>query len=200
MGSGAVIRNYLLRTEINKKNKEVLKYYLTTKKNENSEEKQYLQRVITFELADNVYGYRIKSIVSKEWNDKYKEELNDIEQKSNVLEQKCASIHTESEGAEWVQQEKELWDKELDNIMGKIKDKYPEKEQMIDKNTKKYLEKIDADVADWYTKPNENASEEEKMFYQVNTISSKQSRIQSYCYFLIGNCLMDNHIEEIVVE
>ena len=200
MGSGAVIRNYLLRTEINKKNKEVLKYYLTTKKNENSEEKQYLQRVLTFELADNVYGYQIKSIVSKEWNDKYKEELNDIEQKSNVLEQKCASIHTESEGAEWVQQEKELWDKELDNIMGKIKDKYPEKEQMIDKNTKKYLEKIDADVADWYTKPNENASEEEKMFYQVNTISSKQSRIQSYCYFLIGNCLMDNHIEEIVVE
>ena len=200
MGSGAVIRNYLLRTEINKKNKEVLKYYLTTKKNENSEEKQYLQRVLTFELADNVYGYQIKSIVSKEWNDKYKEELNDIEQKSNVLEQKCASIHTESEGAEWVQQEKDLWDKELDNIMGKIKDKYPEKEQMIDKNTKKYLEKIDADVADWYTKPNENVSEEEKMFYQVNTISSKQSRIQSYCYFLIGNCLMDNHIEEIVVE
>lgn len=200
MGSGAVIRNYLLRTEINKKNKEVLKYYLTTKKNENSEEEQYLQRVLTFELADNVYGYRIKSIVSKEWNDKYKEELNDIEQKSNVLEQKRASIYTELEGAEWVQQEKELWDKELDNIMGKIKDKYPEKEQMIDKNTKKYLEKIDADVAVWYTKPNENASEEEKMFYQVNTISSKQTRIQSYCYFLIGNCLMDDHIEEIVVE
>ena len=185
----------LLRIEKDKKNNTMTKKYLSVCE-ESGNNRSYMTRSIVFEPADNIYGYQIKSITTEEWNDEYSQELEQIESETWELKEKWK--HSQgSEQLELNQEIKDAWMNEMQSIVARLKEKYPDDKDKIDQVTEEYLNNMEEKVKRMFPEPDEE-DKEEVHWYKNSMILNEISWIKANCYQMIGNGLMDDHIEEIL--
>lgn len=89
---------------------------------------------------------------------------------------------------------KEIWTDEFHNIVTRLSEKYPDKKDKIEQLSEEFLseiEEMDTTV--------EDESDSEAMYDEKDTILLNQNyQIQAKCYYMVGNGLMGDRIDEIV--
>lgn len=86
---------------------------------------------------------------------------------------------------------------EMQSIVARLKEKYPEDKDKIDQVTEEYLNNMEETVSGMFSEPDEE-DKEAVQWYKDSMILNEISWIKAKCYQMIGNGLMDDHIEEIL--
>ena len=185
------IESYHLRVDTDKK--EAINYSLIVSKDEDTGAVVLKKQNVVYEPEKNIYGYQIKSISTEEWNDEYSQELEQIELTTWKLEEQWSHAGAR-EQIELNQKIKEIWTDEFQNIVTRLSEKYPDKKDEIEQLSEEFLseiEEMDTTV--------EDESDSEAMYDEKDTILLNQNhQIQAKCYYMVGNGLMGDRIDEIV--
>lgn len=185
------IESYHLRVDTDKK--EAINYSLIVSKDEDTGAVVLKKQNVVYEPEKNIYGYQIKSISTEEWNDEYSQELEQIELTTWELEEQWSHAGAR-EQIELNQKIKEIWTDEFQNIVTRLSEKYPDKKDEIEQLSEEFLseiEEMDTTV--------EDESDSEAMYDEKDTILLNQNhQIQAKCYYMVGNGLMGDRIDEIV--
>lgn len=185
------IESYHLRVDTDKK--EAINYSLIVSKDEDTGAVVLKKQNVVYEPEKNIYGYQIKSISTEEWNDEYSQELEQIELTTWELEEQWSHAGAR-EQIELNQKIKEIWTDEFHNIVTRLSEKYPDKKDEIEQLSEEFLseiEEMDTTV--------EDESDSEAMYDEKDTILLNQNyQIQAKCYYMVGNGLMGDRIDEIV--
>lgn len=185
------IESYHLRVDTDKK--EAINYSLIVSKDEDTGAVVLKKQNVVYEPEKNIYGYQIKLISTEEWNDEYSQELEQIELTTWELEEQWSHAGAR-EQIELNQKIKEIWTDEFQNIVTRLSEKYPDKKDEIEQLSEEFLseiEEMDTTV--------EDESDSEAMYDEKDTILLNQNhQIQAKCYYMVGNGLMGDRIDEIV--
>ena len=185
------IESYHLRVDTDKK--EAINYSLIVSKDEDTGAVVLKKQNVVYEPEKNIYGYQIKSISTEEWNDEYSQELEQIELTTWELEEQWSHAGAR-EQIELNQKIKEIWTDEFQNIVTRLSEKYPDKKDEIEQLSEEFLSEIEG-----MDTTVEDESDSEAMYDEKDTILLNQNyQIQAKCYYMVGNGLMGDRIDEIV--
>lgn len=187
----------VLRTEV--KNKQVIIRFLENELGDEGESCNYKKISVIIVPAENIWGYSIKAISTEKWDDKYAKDISKLDQKAhakdNVAEKEYTADNNDdsydfyddnyTEEDVIIRTQKEIasmWYKKICEIKENVEKKYPDKKELIKKYVKKYCK------------------DEKQMFKgtpSYNELLNDIASMRSVGYFLIGNCLMSDNIEEL---
>lgn len=185
------IESYHLRVDTDKK--EAINYSLIVSKDEDTGAVVLKKQNVVYEPEKNIYGYQIKSISTEEWNDEYSQELEQIELTTGELEEQWSHAGAR-EQIELNQKIKEIWTDEFQSIVTRLGEKYPDKKDEIEQLSEEFL----LEIEDMDTTA-EDESDSEAMYDEKDTILLNQNhQIQAKCYYMVGNGLLGDRIDEII--
>lgn len=183
----------VLRAE--KKNKQIVLQYLENELGDDEEACNYKKISVIMVPTENLWGYSIKEISTEKWDDKYAKDISRLDQKAHekikAVEKEYTNDDYEFDDSDYteegigIQTQKEIasmWYKKICEIKENVEEKYPDKKELIEKYVKKRCE------------------DEKQMFKgtpSYNELTNDVDSMRKECYFLIGNCLMSDNIEEL---
>lgn len=187
----------VLRTEV--KNKQVIIRFLENELGDEGESCNYKKISVIIVPAENIWGYSIKAISTEKWDDKYAKDISKLDQKAHAKDNAAEKEYTADNNDDSydfyddnyteedvrIRTQKEIasmWYKKICEIKEKVEKKYPDKKELIKKYVKKYCK------------------DEKQMFKgtpSYNELLNDIASMRSVGYFLIGNCLMSDNIEEL---
>lgn len=187
----------VLRTEV--KNKQVIIRFLENELGDEGESCNYKKISVIIVPAENIWGYSIKAISTEKWDDKYAKDISKLDQKAHAKDNAAEKEYTADNNDDSydfyddnyteedviIRTQKEIasmWYKKICEIKEKVEKKYPDKKELIKKYVKKYCK------------------DEKQMFKgtpSYNELLNDIASMRRECYFLIGNCLMSDNIEEL---
>lgn len=187
----------VLRTEV--KNKQVIIRFLENELGDEGESCNYKKISVIIVPAENIWGYSIKAISTEKWDDKYAKDISKLDQKAHAKDEAAEKEYTAdnyddsydfyddnyTEEDVRIRTQKEIasmWYKKICEIKESVEKKYPDKKELIKKYVKKYCK------------------DEKQMFKgtpSYNELLNDIASMRSVGYFLIGNCLMSDNIEEL---
>lgn len=183
----------VLRAE--KKNKQIVLQYLENELGDDEDACNYKKISVIMVPTENLWGYSIKEISTEKWDDKYAKDISRLDQKAHekikAVEKEYTNDDYEFDDSDYteegigIQTQKEIasmWYKKICEIKENVEEKYPDKKELIEKYVKKRCE------------------DEKQMFKgtpSYNELTNDVDSMRKECYFLIGNCLMSDNIEEL---
>ena len=176
-----------LRSEIDYKNNEITYYYLMAK-TVGQKVNKYIKKSIVLKPVNNVYGYKIKKITTEEWDDKYSDEIKEVEDKVEKLSDKQGTT-VDKKYKKIEKQIADSWIDEMDSLTERIAKKYPGKKKEFEKKQEKYWTELIENLDETYP----DDSDETKSWYK--TVYARER-----CFYLIGNALMEDHMDEILAD
>ena len=176
-----------LRSEIDYKNNEITYYYLMAK-TVGQKVNKYVKKSIVLKPVNNVYGYKIKKITTEEWDDKYSDEIKEVEDKVEKLSDKQGTT-VDKKYKKIEKQIADSWIDEMDSLTERIAKKYPGKKKEFEKKQEKYWTELIENLDETYP----DDSDETKSWYK--TVYARER-----CFYLIGNALMEDHMDEILAD
>lgn len=186
--------NILLRTEV--KNKQVIVQSLENELGSEGEACNYKKVSVMLEPAENIWGYSIKEISMEKWDDKYAKDISELDQtvheKLKAVEKEYIadqyddySDNNDTEEDVKIRTQKEnarLWYEKMYEIKEEIEKKYPDKKEFMEKYAKLHwkddIQRLKGDSS-------------------YDELTSTINSMRAHCYFMIGNCLMSDNIDEL---
>lgn len=179
-----------LREEVDSEKQEASFYYLIAHE-EGDKTVGYTKKTIAVKPANNLCGYEIKQVKTEEWDDEYTDELKEIDAKeAELIDQQAQTMLGGDEYRKLEQEAIDLWLGEMQNIVTKVSEKYPDQKDAFEKEQEVYWKNQMTDLERSY---GDDSGEE-----NINVLINKVPRAKTRCYFLIGNALMSDHMDEVI--
>lgn len=181
---------HFLGSQKDKKNNCVICDYVTVR--EERGEADYFNKIeVKIKPEKNIWGYRIDSIKTEEWDDEYSQELKQLEKKAfevGIENVSVEELEVNNEEEKRTKAESECWISEREKIIKVIGEKYPDKKKAIEKKEKKWWDSTEKKINE-NNKIDSNDSEEKKKEKNNSAIYMKGSYSRDRVYYLIGNYL-----------
>lgn len=182
--------SYFLRTEIDPVKDEVYLYYLSRDDDQEGTISNLKKGMVVLVPEDNSFGYKMKEVKTKEWNDEYTEELKQIGATAYSLidygESGIASVIMEA-----VNRELDYKISEMEKKVGKIEEKYPDYKNLIEDDQKKYWDDTEQEIQE---KSRNNVGNSLMSPGRVDATQEKRIAAEARIYYLIGNFLTDDSV------